>query len=119
MGYLVSVLPEVRDEDIPALPSLEVRRQAALIVRALYSDPRIGEPMRERYNLAILKGCRKVAFDDPQHKGKSRFRLVLRNEPSDGSVAQVRVLAIGARENLIVYRAAATRIGALRRGAKR
>ena len=115
MSYLVSVLPEVRDQDIPALPSFQVRREAALIVRELYSDPHIGEAMRERYNLIVLAGCRKVAFDDPRHKGKPRFRFVFRNEPSDGSVARVLLLAIGPRENLAAYRAAATRLAVLKR----
>jgi hypothetical protein len=113
--YLVSVLREVRDEDIPALPDDDVRLAAAQVVRNLYSEPRIGEAMRERYNLRILAGCRKVLFDKDGWDGKPRFRLVFRNEPGDEAVDRVTVLSIGPRADLAAYRAAAGRLGAQRR----
>ena len=115
MSYLVSVLREVKDEDIPALPDDDVRLAAAQIVRSLYSEPRIGDPMRERYNLRILAGCRKVLFDKESWEGKPRFRLVFRNEPGDEAVDRVTVLSIGPRADLAAYKQAAGRLGAQRR----
>jgi hypothetical protein len=113
--YLVDVLDEVKLEDIPALPDREVRRAAAELLRRLYFDPRIGEPMRERFNLRVLRDCRKVAFDRADRRGKPRFRFVFRNEPDDGSVARTTVLAIAHREELAAYRKAAERLGRQRR----
>ena len=115
MSYLVSVLREVKDEDIPDLPDDDVRLAAVQIVRALYSAPRIGDPMRERYNLRVLAGCRKVLFDKDGWDGKPRFRLVFRNEPGDEAVDRVTVLSIGPRADLAAYRVAAGRLGAQRR----
>lgn len=109
MTYAVDVLDEVRLEDVPALPDDEVRRAAAEILRDLHFDPRLGTPLRNRFNLAVLRGCRKVPFDRAGWRGKPRFRLVFRNEPDDGSVARTTVLAIAAREDLAAYRKAAAR----------
>jgi hypothetical protein len=116
--YLVNVLDEVKTEDIPALPDREVQRAAAEILRQLYTEPRIGEPMRERYNLGILKDCRKIAFDRADWRGKPRFRFVFRNEPGDTAVDRVTVLAIGSREGLAAYRSAATRRGRQKRSTR-
>ena len=109
MTYLVEVLEAVKLEDIAALPDDDVRYAAARLLRELYFDPRIGEPLRERFNLRVLRGCRKVAFDKQGWRGKPRFRLVFRNEPDEGSVAKTTVLAVAARKDLEAYRKAATR----------
>lgn len=111
MTYEVDVLDEVKSQDIPALPNREVKRAAAELLRQLYIDPRIGEPMRERFNLRVLADCRKVLFDEPGWKGKPRFRFVFRNEPDDGAVGRTTVLSIGPRKDLEAYRRAATRRG--------
>ncbi len=115
MSYHVSVLREVKAKDISALPDDDVRLAAAQIVRALYSEPRIDDPMRERHNLRVLAGCRKVLFDKDGWEGKPRFRLVFRNEPGDEAVDRVTVLSIGPRADLAAYRLAAGRLGAQRR----
>jgi hypothetical protein len=115
VSYLVSVLDEVRDQDMPALPDDDIRLAALKVVRELYDEPRIGDSMRERFNLSILAGCRKVPFDKEGWTGKPRFRLVFRNEPDDGAVARVTVLSIGPRADLAAYKAAASRVGAQRR----
>lgn len=115
MGYEVDVLDEVKHEDIPALPSQALKRAVAELLRDLYVDPRIGEAMRERFNLAILRDCRKVAFDEPDWTGKPRYRFVFRNEPDDGAVAHTTVLSIGPRADLAAYRRAAARSGSQRR----
>lgn len=112
MSYLVSVLRE----GIPALPDDDARLAAAQIVRSLYSEPRIGAPMRGRYNLRVLAGCRKVLFDTDGWEGKPRFRLVFRNEPGDEAVdRRVTVLSIGPRSELAAYEQVAGRLGAQRR----
>lgn len=117
MTYPVEVLDEVRDLDVPRLLAIEPRlaRLIAQIVRDLHSDPWLGDEMRERMRLEVLRDCRKVSFDLPSRRGKPRFRLVYRNDPSDGSIAVVTVVAIGARSELDAYRRAATRLGRLRR----
>lgn len=115
MSYAVDVLKTVKTEDIPALPK-EVQRAAAQLLVELHTDPRIGEPMRERYNLNNIKDCRKVSFDEEEHEGKPRYRFVFRNEPDDGAVARTTVLSIGPREGLSAYRQAATRRGRQNRG---
>jgi hypothetical protein len=111
MSYEVDVLHEVKNEDIPALPSQELKRAAAELLRQLYFDPRIGEPMRERFNLAVLRDCRKVAFDEPGWTKKPRYRFVFRNEPDDAAVGRTTVLSIGPRKDLAAYRRAAARRG--------
>lgn len=115
MSYEGDVLDEAKNEDIRALPSETLRRSAAELLAQLYVDPRIGDPMRERFNLAVLRDCRKVAFDQPNWKGKPRYRFVFRNEPDDGAVARTTVLSIGPREDLAAYKRAATRRGRQRR----
>ena len=96
-------------------PDDDVRLAAARIVRDLYGEPRIGEPMRERYNLRILADCRKVLFDEDGWDGKPRFRLVFRNEPGDEAVDRVTILSIGPRADLAAYELAASRLGAKQR----
>ncbi len=114
MHYDVRVLDEVKTIDLPTLAAIEpgTVRVVAEIVAALYSDPWLGQEMRARTRLEILEHCRKVPFDVPSHKGKPRFRLVYRNDPSDGSIAVVNVLSAGTRAELGAYRQAATRAGA-------
>ena len=111
MSYEVDVLDEVKNDDIPALPGQALKRAAAELLAQLYVDPRLGEPMRERLNLAILRDCRTVAFDEPDWKGKPRYRFVFRNEPDDSAVGRTTVLSIGPREDLAAYKRAATRRG--------
>jgi hypothetical protein len=71
--------------------------------------------MRERFNLAILRDCRKVAFDEPNWTDKPRYRFVFRNEPDDAAVGRTTVLSIGPRDDLAAYKRAATRRGRRRR----
>jgi hypothetical protein len=115
VSYEVDVLDEVKNEYIPALPSQALKRAAAELLARLYVDPRIGEPMRERFNLAILRDCRKVAFDEPNWTDKPRYRFVFRNEPDDAAVGRTTVLSIGSRDDLAAYKRAAARRGRWRR----
>jgi len=86
-----------------------LRREIARIVVRLHGNPHYGELMGDKPP-RILKGCRKVRFDDPGWRGKPRFRLVYRNEPADGAPATSLVLAIGRRDRMIAYAKAARRV---------
>jgi hypothetical protein len=113
VSHTVAVLDEVKRLDMPELLAIDPRlgRVVAEIVRDLHFDPWLGREMRARRRMEILKDCRKVLFDLPSWKAKPRFRLVYRNDPSDGSIAVVAVLAVGSRSDLEAYRRAATRLG--------
>jgi hypothetical protein len=86
-----------------------LRREVARIVVELHSNPHHGEPMGDKPP-RVLKGCRKVRFDEPDWSGKPRYRFVYRNEPSDGAPATSVVLAIGRRDRMIAYAKAARRV---------
>ena len=75
--------------------------------------------MRERFNLRILADCRRIRFDRPDWTEKPRYRLVYRNEPSDGAPAVARIIAVGSREALAAYRTAAARLGSEPRNRRR
>jgi Txe/YoeB family toxin of Txe-Axe toxin-antitoxin module len=57
-----------------------------------------------------LADCRRVRFDIPTHKGKPRFRLIYRNEPSDGAPAECNWLSIAPRAGLRAHRKAQQRL---------
>lgn len=67
--------------------------------------------MRERFILRVLGECHRIRFDRPDWIEKPRYRLVYRNEPSDGAPALARIIAVGTREALAAYRPAAARLG--------
>ncbi len=60
-------------------------KAAIALMLELRRDPWLGGELRERYNLRLLEGCRRIAFDLPAWEGKPGFRLVYRNEPEDGA----------------------------------
>lgn len=95
----------------------DVRRAVAEIVVALHDNPWLGDLMDERWpeNLA---GCRKIRFDKAGWHGKPRYRFVYRNEPADGAVRTLLVLAIERRQNMIAYARASSRL-ARREAARR
>jgi hypothetical protein len=86
-----------------------LRREIARIVVQLHSNPHYGELMGDKPP-RILKGCRKVRFDEPDWRGKPRFRLIYRNEPADGAPATSLIVAIGRRDRMIAYAKAARRV---------
>jgi len=53
-----------------------------------------------------LADCRRVRFDISGHRGKPRFRLIYRNDPTDGAPARCIWLAVGPRAGLRVHRKA-------------
>lgn len=86
-----------------------LRREIARIVVELHGNPHYGELMRDKPP-RVLKGCRKIRFDEPDWRGKPRYRFVYRNEPTDGAPATSVVLAIGRRDRMIAYVKAARRV---------
>lgn len=86
-----------------------LRREIARIVVQMHGNPHYGELMGDKPP-RILKGCRKVRFDEPGWRGKPRYRLVYRNEPADGAAATSLILAIGRRDRMIAYAKAARRV---------
>jgi Txe/YoeB family toxin of Txe-Axe toxin-antitoxin module len=71
-------------------------------------NPFIGEPMGPGLH-PELADCRRVRFDVSAHKGKPRFRLIYRNEPTDGAPAKCRWLTIAPRAGLRAHRKARQR----------
>jgi hypothetical protein len=86
-----------------------LKREVARIVVELHGNPHYGELMGDKPP-RVLKGCRKVRFDEAGWKRKPRYRFVYRNEPSDGAPAVSVVLAIGRRDRMIAYAKAARRV---------
>ena len=86
-----------------------LKREVARIVVELHGNPHFGELMGEKPP-RVLKGCRKVRFDEPSWKRKHRYRFVYRNEPSDDAPAKSVILAIGRRDRMIAYAKAARRV---------
>ena len=84
----------------------EVALAALKLARALRDDPYLGDEMRARPRAEGLSDCRRIRFDREGWRGKPRYRLVYRNEPSDGAPHIVAVLSVDVRERLRAYRAA-------------
>lgn len=100
-------LPEVQD-DANRLDE-DLRRAVAEVVLSLHENPWMGDLMDNRWpeNLA---GSRKVRFDKDGWEGKPRYRLIHRNEPSDGAVGTMVVLAIERRDHMTAYARASSRL---------
>jgi mRNA interferase RelE/StbE len=111
MSYRVVVLPSARG-DFKELAELdrEVVRVALRLAGDLAENPWLGDEMRARQGLEELRECRRIRFDRDDWTGKPRFRLVYRNEPSDGAPHIVAVLAAAQRTNLGAYRRAKPRL---------
>ena len=114
----MSSSPEAEPHEVEALAEATadanelneaLRRAVARIVVELHGNPHHGELMGDKPP-RVLKGCRKVRFDEPAWKGKPRYRFIYRNEPSDGAPAKRVVLAIGQRDRMIAYAKAARRV---------
>jgi hypothetical protein len=103
VASLVASSPAVSDTEVEALG----RRIAELLVECK-ANPYVGEVMGSGRH-PELSGCRRVRFDLPAHEGKPRFRLIYRNEPSDGAPAECRWLAVAPRAGLRAHRQASQR----------
>jgi hypothetical protein len=83
------------------------RRIAELLVECK-GNPFIGELMGRGLH-PELENCRRVRFDIPTHKAKPRFRLIYRNEPTDGAPAECHWLTVAPRAGLQAHRRARQR----------
>jgi hypothetical protein len=82
-------------------------RIAELLVECK-GNPFIGELMRTGLH-PELADCRRVRFDISTQKGKPRFRLIYRNQPSDGAPAECHWLTVAPRAGLLAHRKAQQR----------
>ncbi len=111
MSYRVLVLSGARSDFAElATSDREAARAALRLAVELKENPWLGEAMRPRLGLQELADCRRIPFDRHDWTGKPRFRLVYRNEPSDGAPHIVAILAASERRNLGAYRRAKPRL---------
>jgi ParE toxin of type II toxin-antitoxin system, parDE len=111
VSYRVVVLPSARSDFVElAQRDREVARVALSLASELRENPWLGDQMRSRLGLQELRECRRIRFDRASWKGKPRYRLIYRNEPSDGAPQIVAILAAAQRENLGAYRRAKPRL---------
>jgi hypothetical protein len=96
------------DDDAGASELAALKRRIAELLVECKANPYLGEMMGSGRH-PELAGCRRVRFDIPTHRGKPRFRLIYRNEPSDGAPAECRWLAVAPRAGLRAHRKASQR----------
>lgn len=89
-----------------------LKRRIAELLLECNDNPFIGELMGPGLH-PELANCRRVRFDIPTHKAKPRFRLIYRNEPTDGAPAECHWLTIAPRAGLQAHRRARQRLGDL------
>lgn len=102
-------------DDLTDLPTATLQLAAMGAIKTIRDNPWAGSELRRRPRVGDLTGLCRVAFDEPSWRDKPRYRVVYRNEPDDGVVEVVAVVAVGLRERLDAYRIAASRIRAERR----
>jgi hypothetical protein len=83
------------------------RRIAELLIECK-GNPFVGEMMGPGLH-PELANCRRVRFDIPTHTAKPRFRLIYRNEPTDGAPAECHWLTVAPRAGLQAHRRARQR----------
>ena len=110
MSHRLELIPEAR-LDIHAL-SVELRKRVVSLLVALEQNPYLGREMWVVRGFEALTDCRSIKFDTPARKGKPRYRLVYRNEPDDGAIAVICVLAAGERKQMTAYKQARARLQA-------
>ena len=106
MGYPLLLHPLVRTSDVPTVgveeglsdeERLELRRELVRLLARIEGEPRVGRPMRYRRGHEILADCHSLPFDLADWKGKDRFRIVYKIDPSIEAVDRVLVYAVGPR----------------------
>jgi hypothetical protein len=106
VAELTATAAESDQADKAAAEALK-RRIAELLVECK-ANPFIGELMGPGLH-PELANCRRVRFDIPSHDGKPRFRLIYRNEPTDGAPAECHWLTLAPRAGLQAHRRARQR----------
>ncbi|HEU4393332.1 MAG TPA: hypothetical protein VFR04_06825 [Solirubrobacterales bacterium] len=105
---LTAISSEDDHEQVVEAEALK-QRVAELLVECK-GNPFLGEPMGPGLH-PELANCRRVRFDIPSYSGKPRFRLIYRNEPTDGAPAECRWLTVAPRAGLRAHRKARQRLG--------
>jgi hypothetical protein len=104
----VASLVASADDDAGASELAALKRRIAELLVECKANPYLGEMMGSGRH-PELASCRRVRFDIPTHRDKPRFRLIYRNEPSDGAPAECRWLAVAPRAGLRAHRRASQR----------
>ena len=80
-----------------------LKRRIAELFLECERNPYAGELMGSGRH-PELTDCRRIRFDIGGYKGKPRFRLIYRNEPTDGAPASCIWIAVGPRAGLRAHR---------------
>lgn len=99
-------------DDFAQLPTAELKVIARDLLYQIRDGVEEGRPLEDRMDTGDLGDCRKVYFDSKP--GPPGYRIVFRYL-EDGVVEVVEIVAIGPRNELAVYKAAADRLGRSRR----
>lgn len=83
--------------------------ELARVLVALKHRPRMGEWLDVDDRTGDLSDCRKIKFGPDEGRGPI-YRLVYRLLPDNYAPAQVEIVAIGRRADLVAYVMAATRL---------
>lgn len=91
--------------DLDALPTEDLRREAAKMMLRLKRKPYLGQPLGIDARVGDLSDCRKVYF------AEARYRVVYRLLPDQEAPVDVEIIAVGPRVGLEAYKPAARRLG--------
>lgn len=98
------------DEDVYALPNKSVQKMALDILVLLRNQDIQGLPLGVHVKTGDLSDCFKIYFD-PDGSRKPSYRLVFRYTPNQIQAVSLEAVAVGERQDLLVYYKAAERLG--------
>lgn len=96
------------DDQVSKNDTEALKRRIAELLVECKGNPFIGDLMGPGLH-PELANCRRVRFDIPTQKAKPRFRLIYRNEPTDGAPAECHWLTVAPRAGLQAHRRAQQR----------
>lgn len=109
MRVAVKPRPEVLD-DLRALESKQLKRQALALLHKLKAAPLLGQPLGYQQSTGNLEDCRKLYFGESL-KGPPTHRIVYRLAPDEHAPTEVDVIAVGPRRDAEAYKVAVKRLG--------
>ncbi len=109
MPLRLSRLEEVI-RNVEVLPSRRHMTQAMSFMYKLKEKPFLGQSLEYKEGLGNLGDCRKVYFSDRPTK-RPDYRIVYMLLPDEEDPTEVRIVAVGKREDEEVYKEAAKRLG--------